>query len=66
MKHESTELRLTVSIGIGLLDDDTPTMEALIEHADIALYRAKAQGRNRVMNYRGGEDAGVSALDRSG
>jgi diguanylate cyclase (GGDEF)-like protein len=66
VKHESVELRLTVSIGIGLLDDDTQTMEALIEHADIALYRAKAQGRNRVMNYRGGEDAGASALDRSG
>jgi diguanylate cyclase (GGDEF)-like protein len=60
------ELRLTVSIGLALLDETTPTVESLIEHADSALYRAKAQGRNRVMHYLGGEDAAATALDHSG
>jgi hypothetical protein len=60
------ELRLTVSIGLALLDESTPTMESLIAHADSALYRAKAQGRNRVMHYLGGEDAGAAALDQRG
>jgi diguanylate cyclase (GGDEF)-like protein len=64
--QEEIELRLTVSIGLALLDESTPTMEALIAHADSALYRAKAQGRNRVMHYLGGEDAGTAALDQRG
>ncbi|MET0225716.1 MAG: GGDEF domain-containing protein [Dokdonella sp.] len=51
------ELRLTVSIGIALFDEDSGSAEALIEHADMALYRARAQGRNRVMQYQPGEKA---------
>jgi len=49
------ELHLTVSIGIALFDEDSGSAEALIEHADMALYRAKAQGRNRVMQYQPGQ-----------
>lgn len=60
------ELRLTVSIGIALLDNATPTPEALIEHADIALYRAKAQGRNRVVQYLPGELIDAATLARQG
>lgn len=38
---------VTVSLGIaGMLPDDT--LEALVARADAALYRAKAEGRNRV------------------
>lgn len=39
---------LTLSVGIASLAADMHTPEDLIERADVALYRAKAGGRNRV------------------
>lgn len=47
------EIRLTVSIGVaaGRVQE---TMEQVLEHADEALYQAKAQGRDRVVVYGGG------------
>ncbi len=41
------ELRLTASIGISIYPDDGQTIEALIEQADAAMYRAKSQGAGR-------------------
>ncbi len=38
----------TVSIGITTTHKDTDTMDTLLARADAALYRAKANGRNRV------------------
>lgn len=43
---------LTVSIGVAVMDAETPNAEALVECADTAQYRAKALGRNRVVLYR--------------
>lgn len=42
------DLHLTVSIGISLYPDDGESLEALIGHADAAMYRAKSQGPGRV------------------
>jgi diguanylate cyclase (GGDEF)-like protein len=41
-------LRITSSFGVSELSADMSDIEMLIERADKALYRAKAQGRNRV------------------
>lgn len=41
-------VRVTVSIGVANLPEDTQDMESLIEAADKALYEAKKAGRNRV------------------
>jgi len=43
------EIRVTVSIGVASLGPKVQTMEALVKGADEALYRAKHQGRNRVV-----------------
>jgi two-component system, cell cycle response regulator len=41
-------LAVTASLGIASARADAATPETLVEHADRALYRAKALGRNRV------------------
>lgn len=49
-------IHVTASIGLALLDGGTP-IEQSIDHADKALYKAKAGGRNRVMSWSGGPAA---------
>lgn len=41
-------LDVTVSIGVANLRDDIDTVARLVEEADVALYRAKRRGRDRV------------------
>ena len=43
-----TELRITASLGITLLAEDSPDAKSLLANADTALYRAKKRGRNRA------------------
>ena len=45
------ELALTASVGIALYPADGADGEALLKHADIALFRAKEQGRNNYQFY---------------
>jgi len=43
------KLKVTISLGIAMTNQDRDTSEALIEAADKALYQAKETGRNRVL-----------------
>jgi two-component system, cell cycle response regulator len=43
------EIPVTVSIGLASVSSATDTPEALLKRADEALYRAKREGRNRVV-----------------
>lgn len=45
--------RLTISGGVAVFPLDGASSVELLQHADEALYRAKRQGRNRVLPYRG-------------
>jgi len=43
---ESHDLTVTTSLGISIYPEDATDMENLLKHADTALYRAKAKGKN--------------------
>lgn len=45
------EFQISASIGISIFPDDSDEIHTLIKHADIAMYQAKEQGRNRFRYY---------------
>ena len=48
---KSESVGITVSIGLVMLDNSDQQLDDLLKKADLALYQAKAQGRNRVVQY---------------
>jgi two-component system cell cycle response regulator len=42
-------IEVTISIGISALSDPSDTAATILKRADQALYRAKRDGRNRVV-----------------
>jgi two-component system cell cycle response regulator len=42
-------LAVTVSVGLALNEAETDTPDVILKRADVALYRAKREGRNRVV-----------------
>ncbi len=55
-------LMVTASCGISLYPDDGETTELLIKHADTALYKAKAQGRDNFQFF--SSEMNVAAIER--
>ncbi|MEE4311467.1 MAG: sensor domain-containing diguanylate cyclase [candidate division KSB1 bacterium] len=51
-EHKMPHKNLTISVGFATLLEDTYNAHELLKFADIALYEAKNQGRNRVEGYR--------------
>ncbi len=54
LKHQAVSLNVTVSCGVAVYPDDASNASELFQAADTALYRAKAEGRNRVIPRRRG------------
>ena len=48
---EAQEFHLTASIGISTYPADSDNMQSLLKNADIAMYRAKEQGKNNYQYY---------------
>ncbi len=48
---EAQEVHITASIGISTFPDDSQSVEGLMKNADIAMYRAKEQGKNSYRFY---------------
>ena len=46
IRLQNTETFVTVSIGISVTPDDSTNMDELINNADLAMYKAKQDGRN--------------------
>ncbi|QSX32945.1 EAL domain-containing protein [Shewanella avicenniae] len=61
-----TELRLSVSVGIAMSPADGEAFETLLKKTDMAMYRAKSEGRdtyrffNEEMNYEATEQLSIS------
>lgn len=49
--ENGSELQVTASIGVSVYPDDATDAEGLVKHADIAMYSAKGQGRNKVQAF---------------
>jgi len=47
------EIQVTISIGVSSYNKEDREPETLYKHADLALYKAKEEGRNRVVIYEG-------------
>ena len=52
---DEDSLNVTTSVGVALFPKHGVTAEVLLAHADIAMYQAKARGRNRFTIYRLGK-----------
>jgi diguanylate cyclase (GGDEF)-like protein len=53
-----TEVRTGASVGISVYPDDAADTEALLRHADVAMYRAKAAGGGRLVFHQRSEALG--------
>ncbi len=53
-------LVISTSIGTAVYPEDGQDMDTLVKHADIAMYRAKEQGRNRMVMYMDGRSSPVA------
>lgn len=49
MPNKKAPLHVTVSIGMAIDDGTSASVDDIIKQADVALYRAKHEGRDRVV-----------------
>ena len=57
-----SDLHVTPSIGVAFYPDDGADLSTLLKNADVAMYRAKEQGRNNCQYYR--PEMSVGALEK--
>jgi diguanylate cyclase (GGDEF)-like protein/PAS domain S-box-containing protein len=52
MTLDGFQLYVTASVGVSVFPDDGTELESLLQHAEVAMYRAKETGRNGYQFYR--------------
>jgi diguanylate cyclase (GGDEF)-like protein/PAS domain S-box-containing protein len=60
--QDGRDLHLSGSIGISVFPEDGDSCDRLLQNADVAMYRAKADGRNRFQGY--SQEMGARAQQR--
>jgi diguanylate cyclase (GGDEF)-like protein len=60
-RDKSRDMHVGISLGIALFPDDGRDADTLLKNADMALYRAKSEGRNVYRFFEPGMDAMVRA-----
>jgi len=50
-EFDGQRVRVSTSLGIAVFPDDGEDVDTLMKHADVAMYRAKEQGRDRYQYY---------------
>lgn len=64
-QNEKTQMDVTCSIGIGIFPDNGEDFRALYRSADLALYQAKTQGKNRYVLFDEGDVIQVAQAKES-
>lgn len=61
IRLEAAEVTVSVSIGVALYPEDGETVDALLRNADVAMYRAKADGKATCRFFEAQMDAALMA-----
>ncbi|WP_419764588.1 MAG: GGDEF domain-containing protein [Arcobacter sp.] len=49
--YAGTTIKKTISMGLSMFPEDSSSFETVVKNADIALYEAKSNGRDKVVRY---------------
>ena len=61
---DGKKIHIGISIGVKIFPDGSRSVDEIINHADLAMYEAKQNGKNRFVYYEKGLDSKIKELGR--